>query len=90
MSSIKVGRIFFGTQEASWKTYIDIELRFAQNIDKKLLFVTYVGMSQKDLDFIRNEIEKRAKFDRIIFQPASPVIALNCGPGTFGLLYKKV
>ncbi len=87
---ITVGRIFFGDQEASWKRYINSELRFSQNIDKNLLFVTYVGMSQRDLDIIKAEINKRVKFERIVFQKASPVIALNCGPGTFGLLYKKM
>jgi DegV family protein with EDD domain len=87
---LSVGRIFFGTQEDSWKNYIDSELRFSQNIDKSLLFVTYVGMRQKDLDMIRDEINKKVQFERIIFQQASPVIALNCGPGTFGLLYKKI
>lgn len=86
---ITVGKLFFGSQENSWRKYIASELRFTQNIDKKLLFVTYVGMSQKDLDLVKEEIEKRATFERIIFQKASPVIALNCGPGTFGLLYKK-
>lgn len=86
---IKVGKIFFGSQLNSWKKYIASELRFLQGIDRSLLFVTYVGMSQKELEIVRKEIEKRADFERIIFQKASPVIALNCGPGTFGLLYKK-
>jgi DegV family protein with EDD domain len=86
---LTVGRVFFGTQEDSWRKYIDSELRFSQNIDKSILFVTYVGMSQKDLDLVDAEIKKCAKFERIIYQKASPVIALNCGPGTFGLLYKK-
>ena len=87
---ITVGRVFFGNQEDSWKKYIDSELRFSQNIDKSLLFVTYVGLSQKDLDIIDAEIKRKVKFERIIYQKASPVIALNCGPGTFGLLYKKL
>ena len=86
---IRVGRIFFGSQENSWIHYIDRELRFPQSIDNRLLFVTYVGMSQKDLNLIEKEINKKMKFDRIIFQKASPVIALNCGPGTFGLLYRR-
>ena len=86
--NITVGRIFFGAEENSWIKYIDRELKFSQRIDKSLLFVTYVGMRQKDLDMIEEEINKRVKFEKIIFQKASPVIALNCGPGTFGLLYK--
>ncbi len=87
---ISVGRIFFGDQQNSWKKYIKSELSFSHRIDKSLLFVTYVGMSQKELDIIDGEINKYVKFDRIIYQKASPVIALNCGPGTFGLLYKKL
>ena len=47
-------------------------------------------MTQAELDIVKEEIEKKADFERIIFYKASPVIALNCGPGTFGLLYKKV
>jgi len=86
---IKVGKIFFGSQLNSWRKYIASELRFLQGIDRSLLFVTYVGMSQKELEIVRKEIDIRADFERIIFQKASPVIALNCGPGTFGLLYKK-
>ena len=85
---ITVGRVFFGDEENSWVKYIDRELKFSQRIDKSILFVTYVGMRQRDLDMIEAEINKRVKFEKIIFQKASPVIALNCGPGTFGLLYK--
>ena len=87
---ISVGKFYFGSQENSWKKYIASELRFTQNIDKSLLFVTYVGMTQAELDIVKEEIEKKADFERIIFYKASPVIALNCGPGTFGLLYKKI
>ena len=86
---LKVDKVFFGSQQNSWGKYISSELRFHQNIDKKLLFVTYVGMSQNELDIVKAEIEKRTKFEKIIFQKASPVIALNCGPGTFGLLYRR-
>ena len=86
---ISLGRIFVGSQEESWKKYIVSELHNSQNIDLSLLYVTYVGMSQRELDIVKEEIDKHATFERIIFQKASPVIALNCGPGTFGLLYKK-
>jgi hypothetical protein len=56
-------------------------------VDKRILFVTYVGLTQKDLDWITGEIKKKMDFDRIYFQKASPAIAVNCGPGTFGLLF---
>lgn len=39
-------------------------------------------------DEIAEKIKKYTEFDEIYFQKASPAIAVNCGPGTFGLLYK--
>ena len=63
-------------------------LRDPSRIDRRLLFVTYVGLTKKDMDWIRAEIEKRASFEEIYFRQASPVIAVNCGAGTFGLLIR--
>ena len=60
-----------------------------RGIDDRILFVTYVGLKQDDLQFIRKEIESRMKFEHIYFQKASPGIAVNCGAGTFGLLYME-
>ena len=84
---ISIGNIYLGSRKSAWKKYIDSELRQINSIDRKLLFVTYVGLTQEELSEIRREIDKKAAFDMIIFQQASPAIAVNCGPGTFGLLY---
>ena len=84
-----VGRICFGSRETAWRKYIAYALTNPSKIDKTLLFVTYVGISGSDLEMIKAEIESRCSFDKIIFQKASPAIAVNCGPGTFGLLYVR-
>ncbi len=55
-----------------------------------MLFVTYVGMTQKELDEVESMIRRRKEFKNIYFQKASPAIAVNCGPGTFGLLFKTM
>ena len=47
------------------------------------------GLTKRELDFIREEVEKRMSFDRIYFQAGSPGIAVNVGPGTFGLIYLR-
>ena len=83
-----VGNIYFGSRERVWKRYINSVLRRPSAIDKRCLFVTYVGITQKDMDWIRERVEKRMTFDKIYFQQASPVIAVNCGDGTFGLLIR--
>ena len=86
---MKVGRIHVGSREDAWKRYINGTLRASSRIDKRMLFVTYVGISKKEMDWIREQIEKKVSFDEIFFQQASPAVAANCGPGTFGLLYRE-
>ncbi len=83
-----VGKVFFGTRENVWKQYIRSVLRSPASIDHRILFVTYVGITNRDMEWIRNQVEKRTKFESIYFQQASPVIAVNCGSGTFGLLVR--
>ncbi len=85
---LKIGKAFFGSKEHAWIRYMDSVLRNAADIDRSILFVTYVGLSSRDMEFIRKHIKASVAFEKIYFQKASPAIAANCGAGTFGLLYK--
>ncbi|MBQ4232678.1 MAG: DegV family protein, partial [Lachnospiraceae bacterium] len=67
--------------------YISSSLNTINKIDTGILFVTYVGLNIKEKEEIAKEISKKITFDKIYFHQASPVIAVNCGPGTFGLLF---
>jgi len=87
---MSVSKVAVGSREDAWKKYIRRSLLTPSKIDKSILFITYVGITKKEMDWIRAEVEKRISFDRIYFQQASPAIATNCGPGTFGLLYRKL
>jgi len=78
---------YFGSRDQAWRSYISSALRVSGEIDRSILFVTYVGISQKDLEKIKAEVERKEHFEKICFQKASPAIAVNCGPGTFGLLF---
>ena len=84
-----VGITYFGTRESAWRAYISSILSTGAAIDTRVLFVTYVGLSKRDTDWIKAQIEKKMKFDEIYFKQASPAIAVNSGPGTFGLLYRE-
>ena len=84
-----LGMTYFGTRETAWKAYINSVLTHGTNIDTRVLFVTYVGISKRETDWIREQIEKHMHFDEIYFKQASPAISVNCGPGTFGLLYME-
>ena len=83
-----LGMTYFGSRESAWRSYINTILS-SGNIDRRVLFVTYVGINKRETEWIRSQIEKRMKFDEIYFEQASPAIAVNCGRGTFGLLYRE-
>ena len=84
-----LGMLYFGSRRRAWKSYINMCLSIDKQIDTRVLFVTYVGLSKKDLDWIREQINKKMHFDEVYFRQASPAIAVNCGPGTFGLLLRE-
>ena len=84
-----VGMTYFGSRENAWRSYINSILSSGSAIDTRILFVTYVGINKSEADWIKAQIEKKMKFDEIYFKQASPAISVNCGNGTFGLLYKE-
>ncbi|MBR3056941.1 MAG: DegV family EDD domain-containing protein [Clostridiales bacterium] len=84
-----LGMLYFGSRKRAWKNYINMCLASDKPIDTRILFVTYVGISKRDLDWIREQIDKKMVFDEVYFRQASPAIAVNCGPGTFGLLLRE-
>ncbi|MCR5717148.1 MAG: DegV family EDD domain-containing protein [Lachnospiraceae bacterium] len=84
-----VGKIWRGSIRECYERYIAYALPKNANPDTDVLFITYADMSEEDLNWIESEVRKRYAFKRIIFQKATAAIALNCGPGTFGLLYMK-
>lgn len=78
---------YFGDREKSWKSYIDSVLTRGPIVDSRILFVTYVGLSKQDTDWIKEQIEKTIHVEKIYFIQASPAIAVNSGPGTFGMMF---
>lgn len=86
-NSMVVDRILVGTRDYARKKYIASILRAMWRADKKFLFITYAGLTGKELNEIEEQIKKRYGFEEIIYQKASPAISINCGPGSFGLLF---
>ncbi len=85
---MKVCGIYVGTRRQSWKRYIDGVFNILPEIDRDMVFVTYVGLDRKDIEYIKEILESKMTFKNVYFVKASPAIAVNCGPGTFGVLYK--
>ena len=85
---MKLSKAFVGSRERAWKKYIKTSLSVMGEIDRRELFITYAGITQQELRWIKEQTEQYAKFEHVYCQKASASISANCGPGTFGLLFK--
>lgn len=88
-SSMKVGGIYMGSTEKVRHMYIKRALKNKKHIDRSVLFITYAGMKKSEAEAIRDEVQEIVAFEKVYLQKASPAISINCGPGSFGLLFKR-
>ncbi len=82
-----VSKVYFGSRSRAVDKYIAHAFKVPGVIDQRILFITYVGMTTKELEEVQNKVEELYQFKEVYFQKASPAIAANSGPGTFGLLF---
>lgn len=85
---MRMGRFYIGSRRRAWKKYIDSTLAAPDGLELGTLFITHAGLSVQELEWIRKQVEAHAHFDNIYFQKAAPSVSVNCGPGTFGLLFR--
>ncbi len=88
-SSMSVGGIIVGNRARYRRRYIEKTLKNPSEIDTSLLFITYVGISKSEIEAIRDEVLKIVPFKKVYLQKATTAISINCGPGTFGLLFTR-
>ena len=88
-SKMVVGGMEMGDFSRAAKKYIKKTLQDTENIDRRILFITYSGMEEKKLQYIQNLVRQYCPFEKIYLQKASSAIASNCGPGSFGLLFMR-
>ncbi len=88
-SKMVVGSMEMGSFSHAARKYVRKTLQDIRNIDRRILFITYCGMDEKQLQTIQNLVQQYCPFERIYLQKASSAIASNCGPGSFGLLFMR-
>jgi len=88
-SRMVVNRVEMGSFSHMAKRYIKKTLQDTRNIDRRILFITYSGLDNEKLRYIKNLAQQHCPFERIYLQKASSAIASNCGPGSFGLLFMR-
>ena len=86
-SSLKVGSIKIGSQDYVRSRYIASTFRAAEAVDAETLFIAHTGLTREELEDVKEQVQRKVKFQNVICQKASPAISANCGPRAFGLLF---
>ncbi len=81
--------VHFGIRARARSRYIRSALEVYGTIDTETLFIVYAGLTMEELKEIERQVLERVPFKNVIFEQASPAIAINCGPGSFGLIFMK-
>ncbi len=88
-SKLKLAGILVGQKDRRWKSYIRHTLHHTRDINREILFITHVGLNYDDLEEIKEQVLSMVPFEQVIYYQATSAIAINCGPGTFGLLFMR-
>ncbi len=81
--------IIAGDFETVKRRYIRSVLKNPETINTSVLFITYVGMRIAEVEKVKELVADIVKFDKVYLTKAAPSIAINCGPGTFGLIFAR-
>ena len=88
-NKLKVWKIEIGNMRQVNRRYVKKLLHHSNDIDTRILFLTYAGCRMSQLDVILEEVKKYVDFQKIVVQKASATVSSNCGVGTFGLMFLR-
>lgn len=89
-SRMCVAGIFPGSQRhLVAKYYINKTLLKSGEVERGMAFLITAGCAYEFQQYLKEEIESRKEWDRLVLNEASATISCNCGSGAFGLLFVK-
>ena len=88
-SRVHTRGIIAGDYERVKERYVRSILRDPDSIDTSVLFITYVGMRKNEVNKVKEMVTQILHFDKVYLTKAAPSIAINCGSGTFGLIFAR-
>ncbi|MCR5667403.1 MAG: DegV family EDD domain-containing protein [Eubacterium sp.] len=85
--SMEMGAVRLGNMKRVKDAYIQKIVKHGAKIDKRYAFVGSVGLSVHEMAGVKELLHSQADFDEVIIRRASAAISINCGVGTFGIIY---
>lgn len=87
---VMVLSVLSGSREQARKRGIYWQLHRKKKIDPACIFISHVGCSVEELEWIKKEVTHYVPFERVIIQKASFSAACNSGLGTIGItVYRR-
>ena len=71
------------------ENFIRRTLKNRKEIDTSLLVISYAGLTEEELAWLREEVERYVHFDRVYVLLSACAVTANVGPGTFGLVFRR-
>lgn len=82
-----VGKKYRGSLLRVLKHYTEDQLQDGKSINKKRVFITHSGTSEKNIQAVKKLIKANYDFDEILVTRAGCTISSHCGPNTLGVLF---
>lgn len=82
-------KFYIGNYDKASAKYIKSMLKKHKDIDTTQAFLTYAGCSHRKLEAVKLVVEKYIQFEQLHEVQASATVSCNCGPNTFGILFKR-
>ena len=88
-SKMKMAGICMGDRKRFTKTYLNKVIPNEKDIQTDIIFVITAGCTYEFQQYLKEEVEKRASWNKVIVNEASATVSCNCGSGAFGVLFLR-
>ncbi len=88
-SKLSVMGFFIGSEDHARKEFVKYHLRLKKKIDHRVVFISHVGWTVKELNVLKQQILSRVPFENVIIENASVSNACNAGLKTVGIAFFK-
>ncbi|MCR5655550.1 MAG: DegV family EDD domain-containing protein [Lachnospiraceae bacterium] len=82
-----IGNIHFGSIKEARTAYIRRIIKRRARIDHTRIFVGLIGIPAQEVIGLEQQLEMEGEFQNVFVRRSSASISINCGAGTFGMIY---
>lgn len=86
---VSLASLCYGNKRGFVRRYIRWALRHKKQIDTNMVYVVSNGYSYEHLEYVKEEIKRRVRFQKVIVNDASASVSANSGPGAISVFFAR-